>query len=103
MITIFKEILAENLYIYHFIQINQFHTKSVFFSNCRNGRNVAINTFMEQLYQCVDITFVLFLEKITMITNVILIFYNSSMNVKLIKRLVLDTILPVFALFRQQK
>ncbi len=42
---------------------------------------------MEQLYQCVDIKFVLFLEKITMITNVILIFYNSSINVKLIKRL----------------
>ncbi len=43
--------------------VNQFHTKSVFFSNSRDGRNVAINSFMEQLYQCVDITFVLFLEK----------------------------------------
>ncbi len=52
--------------------VNQFHTKSAVFS-----------------------------PKITMITNVILIFF-SSINKKLIKRL-LDTILPVFALFHQQK
>ncbi len=38
-----------------------------------------------------------------MITNVILISYNISINNKLILRYVLDTILPVFAAFRQQK
>ncbi len=67
--------------------VSQFHTKSVFFSNSRDGWNVAIAyIFMEQLYQRADTTFVLFLEKIMIvITNVILTFYNSSMNVKIIK------------------
>ncbi len=37
--------------------INQFHMKSVFFSKSRDGRNLAINTFMEQLFKCADITF----------------------------------------------
>ncbi len=43
--------------------VNTFHIKNVFFSNSRDGRTVAINTFMAQLYQCADITFVLLLEK----------------------------------------
>ncbi len=43
-----------------------------------------------------------FSSKISMITNVILILYNSSINNKFILRyLVLDTILPVFTAFRQ--
>ncbi len=40
-------------------------------------------------------------SKISMITNVILILYNSSINNKLILRYC--PILPVFAAFRQQK
>ncbi len=36
-------------------------------------------------------------------TNMILILYNSSINEVNIKGLVLDTVLPVFALFHQQK
>ncbi len=43
--------------------VNTFHMKNVFFSNSRDGRTVAINTFMAQLYQCADITFVLLLEE----------------------------------------
>ncbi len=43
--------------------VNTLHMKSVFFSNSRDGRTVAINTFMAQLYQRADITFVLLLEK----------------------------------------
>ncbi len=61
------------IYLYYFILLNQFHTRSVFYSNSRDSRNVAIAyTFMEQLYQCADIKVVIFLEKIMiMITNVI--------------------------------
>ncbi len=39
--------------------VNTFHTKSLFFCNSPDGRNVA------QLYQCADITFVLFFVKKT--------------------------------------
>ncbi len=56
--------------------------KSVFFSNWPDGRNVAINTFMEQLYQCADITFVLFLEKITMIANIDIFFLQQFYKCK---------------------
>ncbi len=82
MITIFKTWVQKNYISIPLHIVNQFHTKCVFFSNSRDGRNVAIAyTLMEQLYQCADITFVLFLEKMmTVITNVILIFYNSSIN-----------------------
>ncbi len=47
----------------------------------------------------------IFSSKISMITNVILILYNSSINNKLILRdfYVLDTILPAFDPFRRQK
>ncbi len=45
--------------------VNQFPTNSVFFSNSRDGRNVAIAyIFMEQLYQRADITFVIFSKKL---------------------------------------
>ncbi len=75
----------------------------MFFSNSRDGRNVAINTFMEQLYQCADIT-LFFSRKITMITNVILIFLQQFYKCKVNEEIyVLDTTMPVFALFRQQK
>ncbi len=66
--------------------INQFHMKSVFFSKSRDGRNLAINTFMEQLFKCADITFS---RKYNHDYKCdIDFFYNSSINERLIKRLV---------------
>ncbi len=44
-------------------------------------------------------TKIVFFLKISMVTNVILILYNSSINNKLISR----DLLPVFAPFRRQK